>query len=353
MLTILQGDALTQLRTLPDESVHCCVSSPPYWNLRDYGHPGQIGLEASVEEFVSKLVAVFCEVRRVLRSDGTCWVNIGDCYAGGGNGGGGSFAQDGIRAAKPGTDKNVAARKGSRGVTVKSKRMPRGAGRWGGGNAPSGGDLKPKDLVGVPWMLAFALRADGWYLRSDIIWSKPNPMPESVRDRPTKSHEYIFLFTKSQRYAYDIEAIMEPQEESERSRRLRDQERGVTTRYLQKRDLMTTQPKPGKNGCARSAEARQRLAMSGVRNKRSVWTVPTNPYPEAHFATFPPDLIKPCILAGSPGGGGGCVLDPFAGSGTTGRVAIELGRKAILIELNPKYIALIRKRCVVTPGFGI
>ncbi len=370
-LTILQGDALEQLRTLPDESVQCCVTSPPYWSLRDYGATGQIGLEPTVEEFISKLVAVFAEVRRVLRPDGTCWVNMGDCYAGGGNGGGGSFATDGIRAAKPGTDKNVPGRIGSRGVTVKSKRIDRGAGRWGGGNAPAYGDIKAKDLVGQPWMLAFALRSSGWYLRRDIIWHKPNPMPESVADRPATAHEYIFLFSKSERYFYDAEAIKEPVTgkahprgsgknpkcagwiDGPGSHRTVDHARpgGSYKGSIPGRkdgpgqERRSKKPRQNESFCAAVAD------LVDSRNKRSVWTVPTFAYPEAHFATYPPDLIKPCILAGCPVGE--TVLDPFGGSGTTGAVAIELGRKAILIELNPAYIPLIERRCDVTPGLPL
>ncbi|MCL4109835.1 UNVERIFIED_CONTAM: hypothetical protein GTU68_059582 [Idotea baltica] len=265
------GDCRKVLQGLPDESVRCCVTSPPYWGLRDYGVAGQIGMEGTVDEFITQLVDVFREVRRVLTNDGTCWVNMGDCYAGGGNGGG-----------MPGADKNKAAREGER-------RRPEG--------------FKNKDMIGQPWMLAFALRADGWFLRSDIIWHKPTAMPESVKDRPTKAHEYVFLLSKSERYFYDFEAIMEPKDLVER------------------------------------------------RNKRSVWSIASTGYSEAHFATFPPDLVKPCVLAGSEPGD--LVLDPFAGSGTTGEVAVELGRKAVLIELNPEYGKLIEQRLGnVTPGLG-
>lgn len=354
-LTILCGDAIEQLRTLPDESVQCCVTSPPYWGLRDYGVEGQIGLEATPEEFIAKLVAVFREVRRVLKKDGTCWVNMGDCYAVGGNGGGGSFAADGCRAPRPGTDKNVPARNGSRGVD---------------------GGIKPKDLVGQPWMLAFALRADGWYLRSDIIWHKPNPMPESVTDRPTKAHEYLFILTKSQLYYYDAEAIKEPVtgnahhrgdgvNPKSRAYKMPDGwdtgSGGHGSFHRSGREKGKT---PGKNSrvnvthCGSSPQSRQNESFSAAvkglvdaRNKRDVWTVATEPYSEAHFATFPPSLIRPCIMAGSRPGE--MVLDPFGGSGTTGMVALELGRRATLIELNPKYIKLIKKRCSITPGLHL
>jgi DNA modification methylase len=470
-LTILQGDCLEQLRTLPDESVHCCVSSPPYWGLRDYGHAGQIGLEPTPEEYVAKLVSVFSEVRRVLRKDGTLWLNLGD-----------SYAQNGSDA-EGGRDANRSTLGGGK-DTLKNARRCVGA-----------HGLKPKDLCGIPWRVAQALQAPhytgrikdvqdriwlaamidaegcmfihkrkagsdsgarftkadgtevcyertqdtygaglevantslaiierclaivgkgsicsqspsqnnrrkqtiyrwnlrtsecrdvvreiyphlvakqhqarllcacpssgedadsahqsmialhnggtatidfkepasmfvpGWYLRSDIIWSKANPMPESVTDRPTKAHEYIFLLSKSERYWYDAEAIKEA----------------------------GGQPKPcgPKNDASRNDGGRCQIVRGDgeTRNKRTVWTVPTAPYSEAHFATFPPDLIKPCILAGCPAGG--TVLDPFGGSGTTGTVALELGRKAILIELNPAYVELIEQRTNVTPGLAL
>lgn len=312
-VTIHQGDALEVLRTMPDESVHCCVTSPPYWGLRDYGVDGQIGLEPTPQDWVDRLVEVFREVRRVLRSDGTCWVNLGDCYAGQPNGGQGkngalatrSCAKDGIR-------------------------VGRGAG------IPSG--LKPKDLVGQPWRFAFAAQADGWWLRQDIVWHKPNPMPESVTDRCTKAHEYLFFLTKSERYWWDQEAIREPHVEPERSR-LRT-------------DYMESHGTKDRAGTAKMfAMTRHREYNQAGRNRRSVWTVPTAPYSEAHFATYPPDLIKPCILAGCPVGG--TVLDPFGGSGTTGMVALELGRKAVLIELNPEYVKLIEQRTHVTHGLAL
>ena len=388
---VREGDALEQLREMPDESVQCCVTSPPYWGLRDYGVDGQLGIEETPEKFVASMVEVFAEVRRALRTDGTLWLNIGDSYAArktgrtdqgrdiggrGGNYGDGSFAPGVQRQAPPG--------------------------------------LKQKDLVGIPWMLAFALRADGWYLRRDIIWSKPNPMPESVIDRPTSAHEYLFLLSKSPRYFYDAEAIREPAtfagpngaqksphsqgfgrrtREEEETRQ--DKQRGHGRRHLNDRwDQM-------------SKEDQQALG----RNKRSVWTIATKPYSEAHFATFPPALVESCILAGTPeqacgkcgapwqrltevdyvkspkhGSGSvvgrkdvsgqnnfdgagmprlnkvvttlgfeaicecdaepipAVVLDPFAGAATTGLVATRLNRSFIGVELNPEYVELGRNR---------
>jgi DNA modification methylase len=330
-LTVLQGDCLEQLRTLPDASVQCCVTSPPYWGLRDYGVAGQLGLEKTPEEYVAKMVAVFHEVRRVLMDAGTCWVNLGDSYA----------ASEGQRKA---TD------------AAGSPKQVSNAGSIRVGSRCAAG-LKPKDLVGIPWMTAFALRADGWYLRQDIIWSKPNPMPESVQDRCTKAHEYIFMLSKRARYFYAAEAIREkparewwnePRTEpgnpdrndgggvQSRPRRT-DKQRGHSRRHDGFNDRW-------------DAMEKSEQQINGA-NKRSVWNIATNPYAEAHFATFPPALIKPCILAGSKPGD--TVLDPFGGSGTTGMVALELGRKALLIELNPDYIKLIHQRCDVTPGLPL
>jgi DNA modification methylase len=306
---IILGDALEQLRLLPDESVHCCVTSPPYWGLRDYGVGGQLGLEATPEEYIAKMVEVFREVRRVLRSDGTLWLNIGDSYAGswgaqGRQGATGEMAGRSVAAAR---ERSIisAAQIAAHPQTTSNT-----------GSIPAGSGLKPKDLVGIPWMLAFALRADGWYLRQDIIWHKPNPMPESVRDRCTKAHEYIFLLAKSERYYYDNEAIAENTE-------------SVCTR---KRSSAFRQ---------QDENAEQMLTTIG-RNKRSVWTVTTQPFKEAHFATFPPALIEPCIKAGCPVDG--TVLDPFGGAGTTGLVSDRLQRNAILIELNPAYATIAKNR---------
>lgn len=315
-LEILQGDCRELLRSLPDESVQMCVTSPPYWGLRSYlpkDHPlkgSEIGQEPTPEEFIANLVSVFREVRRVLRDDGTCWINIGDTYA-----------RDGLH----GADKNEAARKGS-------LRCPKG--------------YKPKDLVGIPWMLAFALRADGWYLRQDIIWSKPNCMPESVQDRCTRSHEYIFMFTKQPRYYYDAEAIREPSALSTVIRRANGGRKTNGAMKAVGKQRGHSRRHAGFNGRWDQMTKEDQQALGA--NKRSVWRVSPAAYAEAHFATFPPELIKPCILAGSRTGD--TVLDPFGGSGTTGQVALEFGRSAILCELNPDYIPLIEQRTTVTPG---
>ncbi len=291
-----QGDALTVLRELPDESVNCVVTSPPYWGLRDYGCEGQIGLEETPALYLERMVAVFSEVRRVLRSDGTAWVNIGDSYNAynGGAGPSSKLSQN------------------------QSEQRPRLATGYG----LQCKELKPKDLIGMPWMLAFALRSDGWYLRSEIIWHKPNPMPESVTDRPTKSHEQLFLLTKSARYWYDADAIREPAEWARW---------GAQTTIKDYRGINPV-----------DMDSLEERRTEG-RNKRDVWTVATEPYPEAHFATFPEALIEPCILAGCPAGG--VVLDPFLGSGTTAAVARRLGRRAVGIELNPDYLEMAKRRC--------
>lgn len=273
---LLQGDALKQLRTIPPESIDTCITSPPYYNLRDYDTSGQIGNEDSLEEYINKLVEVFREVRRALRKDGTLWVNMGDSYAGSGKG---RMADGTHYNKKP-------SKSGSYGGT-----------RNGHLKKTVADGCKPKDLIGVPWMLAFALRADGWYLRQDIIWNKTNCMPESVRDRCTKSHEYVFLLSKSAHYHFDAQAICEP---------------------------------------AISA------GDSAYRNKRDVWNVCTNAFRGAHFAVFPEKLIEPCILAGCPVGG--TVLDPFAGSGTTGVVAKRLQRNFVGVEINPDYVKMALAR---------
>jgi DNA modification methylase len=370
--TIIQGDALTQLKELPGESVDCCITSPPYFGLRDYGVEGQIGLEESPEAYVSKLVEVFREVRRVLKKEGTLWLNIGDSYA----------------SNWPCNRRNVIGT-GSLPNGKREARPPR-----------MGDGLKDKDLIGIPWMVAFALRADGWYLRSDIIWHKPNCMPESCRDRPTKSHEYIFLLSKSQKYYYDSDSIKEP--------------------------AITTENRSGKGKYDGDGSMKAR-ALTGSdpnplgRNKRTVWTVATKPFAAAHFATFPEKLIEPCILAGTSERGvcpecgkpwirqvgkqtiylsnaakagttalagkghtssqvrenhdirlGPCtqtetigwipscscscdpvpavVIDPFFGAGTTGLVAKKLGRRFIGIELNEDYIGMAQKRIAAVPA---
>ena len=260
--TIFEGDALTVLRRLPAGSVRCVVTSPPYWGLRDYGSEEQIGLEGTMQQFLHRLVSIFAEIKRVLSDDGTLWLNIGDGYTSGNRG---------YRA----PDKKNPARA----MDVRP-------------DTPEG--LKPKDLIGIPWRLAFALQDDGWYLRSDVVWNKPNAMPESVKDRPARSHEFLFMLTKSERYFYDWQAV------------------------------------------------REVAAGGGLRNRRSVWNVNTRPFAGAHFATFPPDLIRPCIQASTQPGD--YVLDPFFGSGTVGLVCQEESRQYIGIELNPEYVALAAER---------
>ncbi len=261
--SIIVGDALLTLRELPAGLFRCCVTSPPYWGLRDYGIEHQIGAEIQLDHYIHNLLTVLAEVRRTLADDGTLWLNIGDGYTSGG------------RTWRAADRKNPA-----RAMTYRP-------------DTPEG--LKPKDLLGIPWRLALALQADGWYLRSDIIWHKPNCQPESVRDRPTRSHEYLFLLTKSEQYYYDQQAILEP--------------------------------------CNGSGK---------LRNRRTVWSVPTEPFPEAHFATFPPALVEPCLLAGSEPGD--LVLDPFFGSGTVGVVCVRTGRRYVGIELNAEYAELAERR---------
>lgn len=310
------GDALTVLRELGAGRFHCCVTSPPYWGLRDYGVEGQLGVEKTVEEYVERVVEIFREVRRVLRPDGTLWVNLGDCY----------------NTSLPGNghpDHSGPRFTGTRDGQNRSKAAAQMVRR-------DFGTLKRKDLVGVPWRVAFALQADGWWLRSDIIWSKPTLMPEAVTDRPTKSHDYIFLLARSEQYHYDAAAIREPVSGGAHARGS-----GVNP----------------KARAAGSSKSRQNASFSAAvtdlvdrRNKRSVWTIQSSPYSGAHFATYPPDLIKPCILAGCPLGGE--VLDPFFGSGTTGQVCEVLGRRWFGIELNPEYESLIRKR-TAQQGLGL
>lgn len=302
---VLQGDCIESLKTLDDESVNCCVTSPPYWGLRDYGTADQLGLEETPEEYVANMVKVFSEVKRVLTKDGTLWLNLGDSYAG-----------------------NCSRTSSGRAGMGKERE---------GIYSRSGDGLKSKDLVGIPWRVAFALQADGWYLRQDIIWHKPNPMPESVADRCTKAHEYIFLLSKSSKYYYDHEAVKEKCSEAniedfKRRKTLNNKGKGKGTYDEARPDL------------CRGRDAY--MPDDFMRNKRSVWTVNTRPYPEAHFATYPKKLIRPCIKAGCPQGG--VVLDPFGGSGTTAEVANELQRDAILCELNPKYCELIEKRLSLT-----
>jgi DNA modification methylase len=364
-LQILTGDCRDILPTLPAQSVQCCVTSPPYWGLRDYGTAqweggedrcdhrkvidpvfavststldggkkttghlqegykdecprcgarridSQLGLEATPEEYIANMVAVFREVWRVLRDDGTLWLNLGDSYC------------SGTEARRAPTSTN-------------GQHVPAG---WSHRSQPHRvkptGSIKTKDLMMMPARLAMALQADGWYLRSEIVWSKPNPMPESVRDRPTKAHEMIYLLAKQERYFYDAEAIRENATADNRE-------------FFRGNDKYTS-GNSFLNNSERSANGKGHVENpSNLRNKRSVWTIATQPYAEAHFATFPEEIPKLCILAGSKPGD--TILDPFAGSGTVGQVALELGRRAVLIELNPDYIVLAEDRTFVTPGF--
>jgi DNA modification methylase len=360
---IYHGDALAILRTLPAESVHCCVTSPPYWGLRDYGVSGQLGLEDRVDClgwatgqpcgvcFMCHMVAVFREVRRVLRTDGTAWINMGDSYCGN----------------PPGNDRpdhsgpNLLGTRGIQGSSRRAARVKRKKNAFGG--------LKPKDLVGQPWRLALALQADGWFLRSDIIWHKPNPMPSSVQDRPTTSHEYLFLLSKSPRYYFDHESMQEPASgEAEAPRNRWDtKDYRVPGQKPQKR-MSRAQPVPAgwdvgpgihdkKIGYYREKSRTPRPDIDtrgggqgdglikypvNTHNRRSVWTIPAARFSEAHFATFPPALVDPCVKAGCPAGG--TVLDPFFGAGTTGLVARRLGRQFVGIELNPDYCRMAARR---------
>ena len=315
---IYPGDCLTTLRSLPDGAARCCVTSPPYWGLRDYGVAGQLGLEPTPDAYVAGMVEVFREVRRVLSDDGTLWLNLGDSYAGGG--GFSPTSPSNIAGAKQTTAKG----------SIKGAIKPQGV-------------VKPKDLVGIPWRVAFALQADGWYLRSDIIWHKPNPMPESVKDRPTKAHEYVFLLSKRERYYYDAGAIAEPATFPDGP----NSPESIASPFGQG---FTRRAKSGNVARKMGAErGRPGSHLGGsipwegaTRNARSVWSIATQPYPEAHFATFPEELPSRCIRAGS--APGDTVLDPFGGSGTTGAIAVGLGRSAILCELNPTYIDLARQR---------
>jgi DNA modification methylase len=311
-VTILNGDCRTVLKSLPSNSVHCCVSSPPYFGLRDYQHGDQIGLEATPDEFVAAMVEVFSEVRRVLREDGTLWLNLGDSYAGSwGAQSRGDEYPGGLEGTSPLHARQIKAHPKGQSQTGSLKNTP---------------GLKNKDLIGIPWRVAFALQADGWYLRQDIIWHKPNPMPESVTDRCTKAHEYIFLFSKNRVYHFDHMAIKED---------------AVSTRGPgNKKPYDIPGQRDGKN--ANKGGNIHNIGLRETRNRRSVWSVTTKPFKGAHFATFPPDLIEPCIIAGCPHGG--TVLDPFFGAGTTGLVASAHGRNAIGIEVNPTYIDIATTR---------
>lgn len=309
---ILVGDCIDMMRMLPDQTVHTCITSPPYFGLRDYGVEGQIGLESSPREFIDSLVAVFREVQRVLRDDGTLWVNIGDSYAG-------SWGAQG----RPHGNGQMSGRR------VTSARQINAHPVFQSGTAVRGREIgmKPKDLMGIPWRLAFAMQDDGWYLRQDIIWHKPNPMPESVRDRCTKAHEYVFLLSKSKQYYFDqhliAEAAIEP--------------RG-------RGNVSPVESLPGERPTENSniRGSLHKIGARVTRNKRSVWSVSTHSFKGAHLATFPPDLIRPCVLAGAPRGG--LVFDPFGGAGSTALVPMKEGRHSVICELNPEYAALARRR---------
>ena len=299
---IYQGNCIEVLKDFPDESIDCVVTSPPYWGLRDYNEEEQLGLEETPEEFVANLVKVFSEVKRVLKSSGSVWLNLGD-----------SYAMSSMRGKN--SEFKGAVNQSKQGIVGIDKKIPIG--------------LKPKDLVGIPFRVAFALQSDGWYLRQDIIWHKPNPMPESVQDRCTKSHEYIFLLTKSPKYFYDIDAIREPFNIGA----LKRVNQNIKKQIGSKRGNGGLKP----NGNMKAVGDQEKGA-----NKKSVWKITTKPYKEAHFATFPIELPITCIKAGCPEGG--IVLDPFFGSGTTGLAAQELHRHWVGIELNPEYIEIAKRR---------
>ena len=302
------GDCLEVLKTLPDESVHCCITSPPYYALRDYGMEEQIGREATPKEYISRLTEVFTEVRRVLRSDGTLWLNIADTYAGKGNQG------DFVDPKNP---------KGRNGQAVALNYKVEGC--------------KPKDMIGIPWMLAFALRDSGWYLRNDIIWMKENPMPESCKDRCSRCYEHIFLLSKSRKYFFDAKAISEPIAPATAERLKRGMKGG--NKYGKP---VPGQPQTQTINRPRAHGEITDSMINPMRNKRDVWVVNTVPFKGGHYAAYPPKLVEPCLLAGCPEGG--IVLDPFFGSGTTGMVAKQLNRHYIGIELNPEYAKLAEAR---------
>lgn len=327
-IVMYQGDCRLMLKHLPGQSVNTCVTSPPYWGLRDYGHDDQIGQETSPQEFVEAMVSLFREVRRVLKDDGTVWLNLGDSYCPVNRGENARPRKEtlvGISAGNPHSD--LPTRK----TTIQAVKAM---------------GIKPKDLCGIPWRVALALQADGWWLRQDIIWHKPNPMPESVTDRCTKSHEYIFLLSKSERYYFNCEAI---KEDAVCGANGSEFHTGKTGEHQLGRSqkVRPSKPKGSFNGKTEAMAATGQNAFRAVtekRNKRSVWSVTLKPYKGAHFATYPQELIEPCILAGCPEGG--TVLDPFIGSGTTAAVARRSGCKFVGFELNPEYLALAEKRFV-------
>jgi len=319
--TILLGDVRKRLLEIPDETIQTVITSPPYFGLRDYGVDGQIGLEKSPEDFVDALVELFREVRRVLKSDGTVWLNLGDSYWGGKGQSANGGAEHQAERAKRGASLNQAHQ------TLGGKNQTR----------PTDGKhhtIKPKDLIGIPWRVAFALQDDGWYLRSDIIWSKPNPMPEAMKDRPTKAHEYLFLLSKSPKYYYDHNAIREPLSEATKKRDLaprgRSQNGGGSEKSMA--------------GYSYTPELGNMTSNPLGRNRRSVWSINTKPFKGAHFAVMPEALVEPCVLAGS--AQGDTVLDPFMGSGTVAVVANRFGRNFVGTELNPAYAEIAKTRIV-------
>lgn len=308
--TILNGDVRNEIQRLPDQSVDCVVTSPPYWNLRDYDHVSQLGLEETPEEYVKNMVGVFREIKRVLKDNGTLWLNIADTYYGGRNNAGSTKELSETQASSEGSTGQV------------------------GRSWPRHSFLKNKDMCGLPWRLAFALQEDGWYLRQDIIWAKSAPMPESVKDRCTKSHEYIFLLSKSPKYYFDFKSIQEPAKYFE-EKKWATEESGINSadRYSGEGSSNRVFGDEDEDGILR-------------RNKRDVWTARKGQYKGAHFATFSMELIEPCILAGCPIGG--IVLDPFLGSGTTAACARRLGRYFVGVELNPDYVKLAEERIANT-----
>lgn len=311
---ILQGDCIKVVQSLPPDTIQTVITSPPYWGLRDYGMTEQIGLEETVQDYIQKIVSLFREIKRVLKDDGTVWLNLGDAYAGSGRG---RIANG---QAHPGIEHKQSVGQRSGFINLSNKVA----------------GLKPKDLIGLPWRVAFALQEDGWYLRKDIVWNKPNAMPESVRDRPTSSHEYIFLLSKSQKYYYDHEAI----KEEAAYKQFSDPPRGSRGAFgMEQQGRREDKPRGSFKGKYGDLAFR---AIRNKRNKRSVWTVATKPTKDAHFATYPVELIEPCVLAGCPIDG--IVLDPFMGSGTTGIAALKHSRNFIGIELNPEYIKIANKR---------
>lgn len=316
--TIICGDAIAEVSKIPNLSVQCCITSPPYWGLRDYGVNGQIGHEETPEVYVERLVELFAAIGEKLTDSGTVWLNLGDSYFGSRKGSGGTYEL----SQKQNTNKGA-----NFGVNRQAIRIPHH------------NTLKPKDLVGIPWRVALALQADGWYLRNDIIWHKPNVMPSSVRDRFTMAHEYVFLLTKSPKYLFNQQ--FEPYSPSSDARYRQRLRAGRV--YEQKAPYKANLPY---HSVKARGDNKDRLVVGGFeergRNARTVWTIPTKPYKGAHFATFPENLVAPCILAGS--NQGDSVLDPFAGSGTVGVVAKQLERNSILIELNPEYCKLIAQR---------